>query len=153
MKTVLKVFLVFAGALAVLLWMGLPPAPFLEEVAFARRADKAIYQVNSPAIPSGFVGNVLTYTDGWVVVIYGQSAWTGHNVWNYNLAKSSVGDIFVSDKHFCSDIVGEVGRYKKNLGEYHASTDARLESYREVVDAKTVAEAIDKLQKVQFRKR
>jgi hypothetical protein len=152
MKRPLAVVVAVIIALGLVGLLGLPPVPFLEEVAFARKADPAIYRLDQPAVPSGFTGDVFQFSDGWIVIIYGQSSLAGHGIWNYNLAKSSRGDVYVSDRHFCTSISHQAEVYARGKTLQSDRIDTRLDAYLALINAKHLEQALAELTKISFTK-
>lgn len=155
--------LLLALGLFVTWGLGLPPLTWIEKSRFVTKAEAALATVSAPVVPPGMGGDTFVYPDGWIVVLYGQSRTTGHNLWNYNLAKDSSGREYVSEHHFCTTIRTRYDMrmksdeyYRKNNPE--ATTvpnlpDPEFDRYKSLIDAGSLAEATTILTAIGFTKR
>jgi hypothetical protein len=143
--------------------LGLPPWTWIEKSRFVTKAEAALATVAAPTLPSGMVGDVFTYPDGWIVILYGQSRTTGHGLWNYNLAKDSSGREYVSEGHFCQNIRSRYDQRKKS-DDYYLKTnpdatlvpnypDPDFERYKQLIEASSLADAAKILTSIDFVKR
>jgi hypothetical protein len=155
--------LLFAVACWLTLNLGLPPWTWIEKSRFVAKAEAALATTSSPTLLPHITGDVFSYSDGWIVVLYGQSVTTGHNLWNYNLAKDSNGHEYICERHFCTGIRHRYDMRKKS-DEYYlknnpeATTipnppDAELDSFKKLIEADSLAEALTSLTVLGFTKR
>jgi hypothetical protein len=143
----LSIGLVFVVFLFVTWGCGLPPLTWVEKGRYISKAETALKTVSTPTVPVGLRGDVFTYPDGWLVVMYGESRWTGHNIWNYNLAKDSSGGEYLSERHFCLSIRQRYDQRMPNL------QDPELDQYKALIEARTLADATRVLVLLGFTKR
>ena len=161
-------WLVTAGMLfsvfLVITWgCGLPPMTWIEQGHYISKAEAALKTVSSPSIPAGLHGDVFTYPDGGLVVLYGQSEWTGHNIWNYNLAKDTTGQEYVCERHFCSGIRRYYDQRKQNDEYYRKNNpdatsvpnlpDPEFDQFKALIEARTLTDAAGALTALGFTKR
>lgn len=143
--------------------LGLPPLIWIEKSRFAAKADVALSTVASPTLPSGVGGDVFSYPDGWIVLLYGQSQFTGHNLWNYNVAKDSAGQEYVSERHLCTAIRRRYDLRKSSDEHYLKSNpdvtsvpnhpDAEFDQFKSLIEARSLADATTTLIALGFTKR
>jgi hypothetical protein len=143
---------VLSSVILVITWgCGLPPMTWIEQGRYVSKAEAALASVSSPSIPAGLHGDVFTYPDGWLVVLYGQSEWTGHNIWNYNLAKDAAGHEYLCRRHFCTGIRHRYDQ-RKQSDEFYLKTnpeatsvpnlpDPELDQFKALIEARTLADA------------
>ncbi len=86
------------------------------------------------------------YSDGKVIIMYGQSHWSGHGVWNYNLAKTTDDIFLVSEEHFCVSIKTTYENFKKNN-----SNDEKFQLYEKFIGAKSLSDAKAILGEMKFK--
>ena len=56
----------------------LPPVTWIEKGIFSYRADNALNKITKPEVPPNFGGDVFIFKESWIVILYGESALTGH---------------------------------------------------------------------------
>lgn len=155
--------LLLALGLLVTWGLGLPPLTWIEKSRFATKADAALATVSVPVVPPGIDGDTFVYSDGWIVMLYGQSRTTGHNLWNYNLAKDSSGGEYVSERHFCTAIRKRYDM-RKASDEYYLKSnpdatsvpnphDPEFDEIKSLVEARSLADATSTLIALGFTKR
>ena len=143
--------------------LGLPPLTWIEKGRFVAKAEEALATVSSPMIPPGITGDIFSYQDGWLVILYGQSVSTGHNLWNYNVAKDSTGAEYVSERHFCSSIKSRYDTRQKSDAYYLKSnpsattvpnlSDPEYDAFKSLVESGSLAEGTKVFLSLGFTKR
>jgi hypothetical protein len=92
------------AALILLVITGLWPISWIEEMIARYRLERMAATITGPESPAAAHADVVQVQDGWVVILYSQSRWTGHNLWNWHLARTSDGSVWESTRHFCVQV-------------------------------------------------